>query len=518
MPSRPEPVPATRHVESLLAEALAAHPRRNALAFGGTTLTFSELMSASDRLAGELGVQPGERVVVVAPNDPALVVGMFAAWRAGAVAVPLSARVRGFELERVFSDAQPAAAVSVQAHGGFAIAEAVESAAQRTRALRAVVVLDQLGEITSVRRQGNGHSPALQDTVAAILYTSGTTGEPRGALAGHALLEAGARNLNDLLGADAEAQFGLAVPASHAFGLACMLSGIRAGATAILVDVTSSLEPLTAALEAHRGTVLHGSPALFRRVAQLRARPRLRTGLTAGALCPPEVLEELDGHGCSILNLYGTTEIGAACSCRSTDPPPTRYRTVGRALDGYEIRVASVPTEETRARPEAGIGEIQVRSGYLSSGYHRRPWSSDELIDGGWLATGDLGQVDAAGNLSITGRAKELVLVGGFSVFPAEVESFLLTHPAIEQAAVVGRPHPALGEALHAFVVAGDGVVLEPREVVRFARERIAGYKVPYLVTIVAELPLLPSGKPDRRALNDLEVSATAGHGKAVRG
>jgi acyl-CoA synthetase (AMP-forming)/AMP-acid ligase II len=384
-------------------------------------------------------------------------------------------------------------------------------------------VLDQFGEVTAAARRRGAASAALEDTAAAILYTSGTTGEPRGALAGHALLRAGARNLNELLGADAEAPFGLAVPASHAFGLACLLSGIRARATAILVDVTSSLEPLTAALWANRGTVLHGSPALFRRFARLGGRPAVRTGLTAGSHCPPKLLENLDAQAIRILNLYGTTEVGAACSCRSSDPPLTRYRTVGRALAGYEIRLAPISAatlgEATgAARTEAQIEEIQVRSEYLLNGYYRRPWDTEELVEGGWLRTGDLGRVDAAGNVSITGRAKELVLVGGFSVFPAEVESFLLTHPGIEQAAVVGRPHPSLGEALHAFVVAADGVNLEPPEVVRFAREGIAGYKVPYVVTIVSELPSLPSGKPDRRALSDLEIRDPAGRGGAVLG
>jgi acyl-CoA synthetase (AMP-forming)/AMP-acid ligase II len=229
------------------------------------------------------------------------------------------------------------------------------------------------------------------------------------------------------------------------------------------------------------------------------------------------VLEALDKQQTRVLNLYGTTEVGAACSCRSSDPPLTRYGTVGRPLAGYEIRLAPVAAEEqaeavgsAAAGTGAEMGEVQVRSEYLSSGYHRRPWSAEELVDGGWLRTGDLGRMDAHGNLSISGRAKELVLVGGFSVFPAEVESFLLTQPGIEQAVVVGRAHPSLGEALHAFVVPADGVTLEPREVIRFARAGIAGYKVPYAVTVMPELPVLASGKPDRRALSALKISHPA--------
>jgi HIP---CoA ligase len=214
------------------------------------------------------------------------------------------------------------------------------------------------------------------------------------------------------------------------------------------------------------------------------------------------VLQALDQRGASVLNVYGMTEIGAASSCRVDDPPSTRYQTVGRALPGYELRVAQAEEPSAVSVVEGGEpGEIQVRSSYLPAGYHRRAWGETELAEGGWFRTGDLGALDDAGNLTISGRAKELVYVGGFNVFPAEVESFLLTHPAIAQAAVIGVPHPVLGEAVQAFVVAAAGTALEPRDVIRFARSGIAGYKVPYEVQVLRELPLLPSGKPDRRAL-----------------
>jgi acyl-CoA synthetase (AMP-forming)/AMP-acid ligase II len=174
---------------------------------------------------------------------------------------------------------------------------------------------------------------------------------------------------------------------------------------------------------------------------------------------------------------------------------------VGRPLDGYEVRIAREHAGSRSAGEEQAPGEVQVRSRYLPDGYHGRAWGEQELAGDGWFRTGDLGHLDGAGNLTIAGRAKEVVNVGGFNVFPAEVESFLLTHPAIEQAVVVGVPHPAMGEALAAFVVAAPNETLEPREVVRFAREGIAGYKLPYAVQVLEVLPLLASGKPDRRAL-----------------
>jgi rifamycin polyketide synthase module 1/2/3 len=314
-----------------------------------------------------------------------------------------------------------------------------------------------------------------------------------------------ADNLSALLGADGDAPYGLAVPASHAFGLGCLLAGLAGGATTVLAEVTTSIEPLVGALRRHNGRVLHGTPALLRRWRRSGADLGVRTGLVAGSLCPPDLLQDLDDRGVRILDLYGTTEIGAAVACRPDDPATIRHHTVGRPLDGYELRIAS------GADPDEP-GEIQIRSDYLPSGYHRRPWGEEELTDDGWFRTGDLGTLDPAGNLTISGRAKEVVHVGGFNVFPAEIEAFLLGHPAIAQAAVIGVRHPVLGEAPQAFVVPAPGMRIEPRDVVSFARKGIAGYKVPYTVRVVAELPLLPSGKPDRRALAEaVEPQEVAG-------
>jgi len=480
-------------LDGLLASALSERPRRAAVAHGDITLTFAELLSAADRLARGVSLEPGERVVVVAPNVPALLVGMCAAWRVGAVAVPLSARLRRFELARALGDAQPSVVISVPSHGGFELAQALEELSAETPTLRARAVVDDRGEMVhgSELRAQQRPDPSPED-VAAILYTSGTTGEPKGALVPHRLAAAEARNLAELLGPDAEAPYGLVPPASHAFGLGCVLAGLAAGAMAVLVDSTTSIDPVRRAIDDHGLPILHGTPPLFARLLRAGAAPALRGGFVAGSWCPPDLLEALDESGARILNLYGMTEIGAAISCRPNDPPEVRYRTVGRALPGYQARVDAQQGEQ---------GEIQVRSDYLPSGYQSRPWRSEELAEGAWFRTGDLGELHPDGNLVIAGRAKEVIHVGGFNVFPGEVEAFLATHPAIAHAAVIGVPHSVLGEAPQAFVVPVHGETLEPREVISFARAGVAGYKVPYTVRVVQELPLLPSGKTDRRAL-----------------
>jgi fatty-acyl-CoA synthase len=295
---------------------------------------------------------------------------------------------------------------------------------------------------------------------------------------------------------------------------------LAAGGEAVLVDSTTSLQPLVRAAQRHGARVLHGSPALFARVLKTTAELPLKSGFTAGSSCPPKVLEELDRREARVLHMYGMTEIGAASCCRPGDPPEVRHHTVGRPLPDYEFRVVEPGADEGEgegdwmgtptggvwggARSEddgAVLGAIEVRGPYVTPGYHGRPREQDEAFDDEWFRTGDLGGIDAAGHITIAGRAKEVVQVGGFNVFPAEVESFLLTHPGIGQASVIGVPHAAMGETLHAFVVPSTEATLAGRDVVSFARAGIAGYKVPYGVSVLPELPLLASGKPDRREL-----------------
>jgi acyl-CoA synthetase (AMP-forming)/AMP-acid ligase II len=482
-------MPQPPQIGALLEEAASQSPRRPALAHGDVELTYRQLHEAVERLAARLGERAGERVAVIAPNVPALVVALFGAWRAGATVVPLSARLRSFELRRVFADAQPSAAISLTAHGGFSLAQELHALGELIPTLASGIVVDELGETREELQWPATESfEPLPGDVAAIMYTSGTTGEPKGALMSHALGVAEGRYLAELLGDHAQGACAVVAPASHAFGLACLLCCMAAGGETVLVDSTTSLQPLVQAVRRHEARVLHGSPALFARVLKTTAELPLKSGFTAGSSCQPTVLEELDRRGARVLNMYGMTEIGAASSCHPEDPPEVRYHTAGRPLPGYEFRVVR-------------NSEIEVRGPYVTAGYHGRPREHDEAFDGEWFRTGDLGGIDAAGNLTIAGRAKEVVHIGGFNVFPAEVESFLLTHPGIGQASVIGVPHAAMGETLHAFVVPSPRAELVGRDVVGFARAGIAGYKVPYGVSIVPELPLLASGKPDRREL-----------------
>ena len=497
-------VPA-RTLDSLLAAAVERHGDRPALVSGEHELTYGALDAAVQRLTARLaGLDSplaGSRVAVIGPNLPALVTGVFAVWRAGAVAVPLSARLREYELTAILADAAPAAVVTVPAHRGFSFVDLLRSQPQHP----VVLVVDDLGEVEhDIPAVGaSSDLEPLDPVIGALLYTSGTTGQSKGTLVQHAREADAAQALNEILELSPEDTCAQVIPIAHAFGLSCMLTALSAGARLVLADSSVSVRPLLTAVERQGATILHGSPALF--ISVLKAAPEglpgVRRGFVGGAGAPPGLLERLDALGMRILNLYGMTEIAAAACCRPDDPPLVRYTTAGRPLPGFEWRI------EPSSAAAAEGGELWVRGPWVTPGYYRRPAETAEAFVDGWFRTGDIGSFDDGGHLRITGRLKEVVLVAGFSVFPAEIEGFLLTHPDVAQAAVIGAPHEQVGEVLQAFVVPRSGADLTPTSLLQFARSKVADYKLPYGIRVVPELPLLASGKPDRIALGKLAAA-----------
>ena len=327
-------------LDGLMSGAAHAAGDRAALGASGHVLSYRELDEAVDRLARRLtaaaaepgAVAPlaGARVAVVAPNVPALVLGLFAVWRAGAVAVPLSARLREYELQAMLEDAQAEAALAVAAHGSYSFVDLLGDLLPRLSALRACLFLDDAGEVQgeALNAPRTGRPDRLGPEIAAILYTSGTTGAPKGALVTHARELRSARSTADVLALTPQDRTALPVPASHAFGLACLLAAIESRGFTVLVDSGLSAAPLLAAMAQHHITVLHGSSDRIRGAAQDRRG--------AGAACaraswpalpsPPELIGAARPTGARILNLFGMTELGAASCCRADDPPGARLR------------------------------------------------------------------------------------------------------------------------------------------------------------------------------------------------
>jgi acyl-CoA synthetase (AMP-forming)/AMP-acid ligase II len=495
-------------IDSLLSRAARRHPERPALAFDGGVVGYRGLEDAADQLARRIletagaGTKPdeadlrGARIAIIAPNLPALVVALFAAWWLDAVAVPLHARLREHEVRTILEDAEPTVVLSVPAHLGYSFVELLTQVLPGLPTVRSVLLLGPLGTVEGQLPAAGGRKTSRLDRrIAAVLYTSGTTGSPRGALVSHVRELRAACQLASVLSLTPADTTVLVVPIAHAFGLTCMLAGVAAGGRSLLVHSTFSPRPLLDAIE-DGARVVHGPPMLF--ASLLEARPAGLGGIrgfVAGASPSPDLLERLDRGGSRILNLYGLTEAGAVSCCRPDDPPAVRHTTSGRLLPGFEARVGAL------ASSESGAGELELRGSAVTSGYLSRDPEADECFrEDGWFRTGDLATIED-GCVRIAGRSKELVNVGGFNVVPGEVEAVLLAHPDVLGAAVVGVPDEKLGETLRAFVVPRSGSELTAARLLEFGRARLAGYKLPYSVRLVDALPLLPSGKLDRRAL-----------------
>jgi acyl-CoA synthetase (AMP-forming)/AMP-acid ligase II len=482
-------------LDALLDRTVQCHPNRPALTLWGQDISYRELGAAVDRWAQRLtqaGVAAGERVAIVAPNMPCLVIGMFAVWRLGAVALPLNARWREYDLGRTLQDAEASVLISVGSHHGYSFTDLMPRLLPDLPTVRHCFFVDAMGEVEGELAGSDAVRPEPSSPeIALILYTSGTTGAPKGALIEQIAMVDGAREMSRRLGGTPEDVGVFIIPITHSFGLACLVSALSSGCRAVLVESSFSMEPVVEAIGRHRATILHGSPALFASLLKSAADlSSVRTGFVAGAPCPARVLEQLDAAGVRLLNLYGMTEIGAAASVRAADSPAVRYATSGRPFPGFEFRIDE----------EAG-GEVQVRGRYVTPGYYRQPEQTAAAFKDRWFRTGDLGSLDSEGNLSISGRAKDVVKVAGLNVFPAEVEGLLLTHPDVLQAVVVGVAHDTMGEVLEAYVVPRPESGVTTAALLQYARGRIAGYKLPYAIQLLPELPLLASGKPDRATL-----------------
>jgi long-chain acyl-CoA synthetase len=490
---------------SLLGQAAADHPDRIALRMDDLTLTYAQLHEAAGRTSALLaarGVQPGDRVGIMLPNVPAFPIAFYGALAAGAVVVPMNPLLKSREVAYYLDDSGARVLLAWHAAAGEAAKGAADSGAQAIT----VETPDMAGLL-------GDHEPApLQerrdDDDAVILYTSGTTGRPKGAELTHVGLARNAEiTARTLLKNDTGDVTMGCLPLFHVFGLTCGLNAtVTAAGTLTLLprfDPARALEIIAR----DKVTIFEGVPTMYAAMLHLpEADPAmaatLRVCASGGASLPVEILRGFEEKfGCMILEGYGLSETSPVASFNHPDKV-RKPGSIGTPIEGVQMRLLD---NAGQTAPAGEFGEIAIRGHNVMKGYWNKPEATAEAIVDGWFRTGDMARVDADGYYFIVDRKKDLIIRGGYNVYPREIEEVLHEHPAVAEVAVIGIPHPALGEEVGAAVALKPGASATPEELREFARDRVAAYKYPRRVWLVDALPKGPTGKILRREVQPPE-------------
>lgn len=492
-----------------LADIIDDHPADHpAVICGGTITTYGQLGERVARLRGGLstaGIGRDDRVVLIAANNMTFVESYLAIVGLGAVMVPLSSSSPPAEIARQVEVIDPMAVIlDATAARTWPWVECYPASGRRLVIAPAGAVDDCTHTIEQLL--GSDPAPAVavdDDTPAVWMFTSGTAGPPNVARLTHGNLLA---NLNQLSAVPGELTasdvvYGV-IPLNHIYGLNVVLgSTLKHGATLVLAqrfDPSTALDSIR-----DRGvTVVLGVPPMWREFLNLAEAPDdafagVNLATSGAAALPAEISSALcDRFGLEIAEGYGLTEASPVVT--TSVGLPWRPGSVGRAVPGMEIRLVDGAGNDV---PFGDAGEIWLRGPNVFIGYLDAEATARVFADDGWLRTGDIGTVDQDGNLYLVDRSKDLVIVSGFNVYPAEVEAVLDEHPDIVDAAVVGVSHPATGEAVKAYVVRRPGATLDEEAVIMWTEDRLARYKCPSKVLFVDQLPRATSGKILRREL-----------------
>ncbi|MFQ5988517.1 MAG: long-chain fatty acid--CoA ligase [Candidatus Methylomirabilales bacterium] len=480
---------------------------RTALVADDQSVTYGELWESVGQLGAtlrRLGVKPGERVGVMLPNVPAFVRAYFGVLAAGGTVVPINILYKPEELRFLIEDA------TIQWILTSRIFQAnLRETAQQIAYPVHVVLMDlesvepEMGIVDGVSQTPTGDLTNIPPKdVAVCLYTSGTTGRPRGALLTHKNLMSNIASFHQIAPCDERDLFLCVLPLFHSFAATVlMLFPLSLGA-GIVLESRFIPEQTLRSMSRNKVSILCGVPSMYAVWSQLPPLEvdlsSVRLGISGGAPLPIEVLHRFEArYGISIYEGYGLTEASPVL----TENPlfgPRKVGSVGKPLPGVELCVVD---GEGKNLPPGEVGEIAARGPNIMLGYLNQPDVTAEVLRDGWLYTGDMGRQDTDGYFYIVDRKKDLIIVGGLNVYPREVEEVLATHPAVAEVAVVGVPDPTRGEAPKAYVVLGAGATTSKAELLRFVRSRLASFKVPRDVEFCQSLPRTFSGKVLRQQL-----------------
>jgi len=489
----------------ILRETAAATPDKPAAIYEGAKMTYAELDALSDQLAASLrasGIEPGDPVAVQLPNIPHFLISYFGILKAGGVVVPINVLLKAPEVAYHLSDSGAKILITWEGVLPDAAKGAAEAGVSEIYALGHAPDTDGAMPFERLLAAPPERFPLAsrdQTDTAVIIYTSGTTGRPKGAQLTHMQLYMNADIPGRLFDVQADDIVITVLPLFHVFGLSSILDVcVRFGCTMVLIPRFDPAAVLTA-IERDRATIFEGVPAMFISLLTYPELDRydvssLRIAISGGASIPGPVLDEFERRfGVLILEGYGLTET-ASTTTFNISVDQRRVYSVGKPIWGTETEIWD---EQGHPLPpgQDHIGEVVTRGLHVMKGYLNAPEATAAAFTGNWFHTGDLGYFDEDGFLFIVGRIKELIIRGGYNVYPAEIEDVLHGHPAVAEAAVVGIPHERLGEEVKAVVVLRPAATVTAEELIAYCKERIAAYKYPRIVEFRAALPRNTLGK-----------------------
>jgi long-chain acyl-CoA synthetase len=494
----------------LLHESVKTHGSKPALILGSTTISYAALYGAATRFAGalkSLGLQPGQHIALLLPNVPQFTMAYFGAHYAQNPVVPLNVLLTGEEIRYHLNDSD---AVALVAWEGFK--EAAVAGFSRAESCKHLILVRASPEpvpegahdfaaLLQAATPVTELPPSNPDDTAVILYTSGTTGRPKGAELSHFNLFFNAHYVRTQLLPMGPQTVALAtLPLFHSFGQSVIQNAVLGSGGTLVLLPRFTPEDAFKLMSAYKVTLFAGVPTMYFALLHFQGAESydlssLTHCVSGGAPMPVEVMRAFDSkYKVNILEGYGLSETSPVASFNMLDRPK-KAGSIGIPIWGVEFKLVDGEGQE------GDTGEIWIKGHNVMKGYYKRPEANAEVIKAGWFATGDVARRDSEGFYYIIDRKKDMIIRGGFNVYPRELEEVLYGHPAIAEVAVIGVPHERHGEEIKAVVVLKPGQSADPESILEWSKEKLAAYKYPRIVEIVAALPKNATGKILKREL-----------------
>ena len=516
----------------LLESSAQANPAQPAVIFNDTKLNYAQVNGAANQLANglrQLGVQRGDKVALSCLNIPYFPIAYYAILKLGATVVPFNVLFKGREIAYHLKDSDAVALIVFQGTPELPMAQMALEGFQQAPDCRHLIVATAdptaaspvEGEgVTTLGRVMAGQSPVfdtvqtMPDETAVILYTSGTTGSPKGAELTHSNMVMNAVATRDMIQMNKDDVCLVVLPLFHSFGQTVLMNtGFCSGATITLLPRFAA-DAVLGIMQRDGVTVFAGVPTMYWGLLSYPdaekfdldlIRSKLRIAVSGGSALPVELLRNFEERfDVPILEGYGLSETSPVASFNQLGRP-RKVGSIGQPIWLTDMRIVDPASDSHAALGPEEVGEVVIRGHQLMKGYYKRPDATAEVIRDDWFHSGDMGKIDADGYFYIVDRLKEMIIRGGFNVYPREVEEYLMTHPKVSLVAVKGVPDDKMGEEIKAYVVLKPGETANVDEIMSFAREGLAAYKYPRYIEFRSALPMTATGKILKRELVDQE-------------